>query len=128
MGGCSGVSCGGGDADQAVEDEANDKSTALFSSGTSGTGHSDELSITEDIDVAYALVGISLSVVVDNDMVGVGGSNDCIENGRLGGSGIGELGIGDFGKSFSYQVPGIKAKGKIQVAVNVTPHPSSKDN
>ena len=128
MGGCSGVNCGGGDADQAVEDEANDKSTALFSSGTSGTGHSDKLSITEDIGVAYALVGISLSVVVDDDMVGVGGSNDCIENGRLGGSGIGELGIGDFGKSFSYQVPGIKAKGKIQVAVNVTPHPSSKDN
>lgn len=86
--------------------------------------------MTEDIGVAYALVGISLSVIVAVvdivDIVGVGGSNDCIENGRPGGSGIGEFGTGDLGKSLSCQVPGIKATGKIQVAVNVTPYPSSK--
>jgi hypothetical protein len=122
--------CDSGDADQVVEDdgddddEANDKSitTALFSSSRAGRS-----GITEDIGVAYALVGIPSSLSVD-DMAGVeggGSSNDCIENGRLCGSGIGELGIGDFGKSLSYQVPGIKAMGKIQVAVNVTPHPSS---
>ena len=103
-------SCGGWD-------EANDKCT-LFSSRASGIGRRD---ITEDIGVAYALVGISSSVIVIIDMAGVGGSNDCIENGRLRGSGIGELGIGDFGKSLSCQVPGIKATGTIQVAVNVTP-------
>ena len=55
---------GGGDADQAVEDEAN-----LFSSRASRTGLSDELSITKNIGVAYALVGIS-SVVAIDDMVG----------------------------------------------------------
>ena len=74
----------------------------------------------EDIGVAYALVGVSSSVIVVVDMAGVGGSND---NGRNCGSGIGELGVGDFGKSVSCQVPGIKATGKIQVAVNVTPYP-----
>jgi hypothetical protein len=113
MGRCGGS---GGDADQ--EGEANDKSTTSFSSRASGKGRSD---ITEDIGVAYALVGISSSDIVIVDMAGVGGSNDCIENGRLYGSGIGELGIGDFGKSLSCQVPGIKRKGKIQVADNVTP-------
>ena len=124
MGRCCGGSCGGGgDADQVVEDEANDKSTILFSSKASGSGRSD---ITEDIGVAYALVGVSSSVIVVVDMAGVGGSNDCIESGRYCGSGIGELGSGDFGKSVSCQVPGIKARGKIQVAVNVTPCPSSK--
>jgi hypothetical protein len=113
MGRCGGGGGGGGgDAVQAVEDdEAIDKPTTLFSS----RGRSD---ITEDIGVAYAFVGISSSVIVVVDMVGVGGSN---ENGRLRGSGIGELGIGDFGKSPSCQVPGIKGAGKIQVAVNVTP-------
>ena len=40
---------GGGDADQAVEDEANDKSTTLFSSRALETGYSD---IIEDIGVA----------------------------------------------------------------------------
>ena len=74
----------------------------------------------EDIGVTYALVGVSSSVVVVVDMAGVGGSND---KGRNCGSGIGELGVGDFGKSVSCQVPGIKATGKIQVAVNVTPYP-----
>jgi hypothetical protein len=115
--------CGsrGGDPDQAVEDEAKNKSTTLFSSRASGPGCRD---IIEDIGVAYALDGMS-SVIVVTDMVGVGGSNDCIENGRKRGSGIGELGVGDFGKSFSCQVPGIKATGKTQVAVNVTPCPSS---
>ena len=58
-------------------------------------------------------------------MAGVAGS---IEKGRKLGSGIGELGVGDFGKSLSCQVPGIKATGKIQVAVNVTPCPLSKDS
>ena len=76
--------------------------------------------MTEDIGVAYALIGMSSSVI---DIIGVEESNDCIESGRLSGSGIGELGIGDLGKSLSYQVPGIKATGKIQVAVNVTPYP-----
>ena len=115
MGRCGG-NCGGGDADQAVEDEAKVKS------GISGIGRSE---ITVDIGVAYALVGISssVSIVVVVDMAGVASSNDCIENGRLGGSGIGELGTGDFGKSVSYQVPGIKATGTIQVAVNVIPQP-----
>ena len=56
---------GGGDADQAVEDEAN-----LFTSRASRTGLSDELSITKNIGVAYALVGISSSVVAIDDMVG----------------------------------------------------------
>ena len=84
----------------------------------SGTGG--EPRNTDDIGVSYTLVGISCSVV---DIVGVGGTNDCIGNGRLCGSGIGEFGVGDFGKSLSYQVPGIKATGKIQVAVNVTPYP-----
>jgi hypothetical protein len=110
---------GGGDADQAVEDEANDGSTTPFSP-TSETGRSGELSMAEDIGVAYALVGISSSVVV---VVGVGGSNDCVGNRGLRGSGIGELSTGDFGKSLSCQVPGIKATGKIQVAVNVMPYP-----
>ena len=118
--GRGGGSCGGGDADQAVEDEANNKSTTLFSSRASGRSD-----ITEDIGVAYALVGISSSVIVVVDMAGVGGSNDCIENGGLRGSGIGEFGVGDFGKSPSCQVPGIKA-GKSQVAVNVTPCPFIK--
>ena len=78
----------------------------------------------EDIGVAYALVGVSSSVLVVVDMAGVGGSND---NGRNCGSGIGEFGVGDFGgKSMSCQVSGIKATGKIQVAVNVTPYPSFK--
>ena len=72
----------------------------------------------EDIGVAYALVGVSSSIIVVVDMAGVGGSND---NGRTCGSGIGELGVGDFGKSVSRHVPAIKATGKIQVAVNVTP-------
>lgn len=67
---------GGGDDDQAVEDKADDKSITL---SASRTGCSD---ITEDIGVAYVLVGISSSVIVVVDMVGVGGSNDCIENGR----------------------------------------------
>ena len=72
-----------------------------------------------DIGVAYALVGVSSSsVVVVVDMAGVGGSND---NGWNCGSGIGDLGVGDFGKSVSCHVPGIKAMGKIQVAFNVTP-------
>ena len=48
----------------------------------------------EDIGVAYALAGVSSSVIVVDDMAGVGRSND---NGRNCGSGIGELGIGDFG-------------------------------
>ena len=78
---CGGSCGGGGDADEAVEDETNDKSTSLFSSRASGTGSGDELIIAEDIGVAYALVGISSSVVDIVDMVGVGGSNDCIENG-----------------------------------------------
>ena len=79
MGRCCGGSCGGGgDADQVVEDEANDKSTILFSSRASGSGRSD---ITEDIGVANALVGVSSSVIVVVDMAGVGGSDDCIENG-----------------------------------------------
>ena len=56
---------GGGDADQTVEDEAN-----LFTSRASRTGLSDELSITKNIGVAYALVGISSSVVAIDDMVG----------------------------------------------------------
>ena len=80
MGRCGG-SCGGGDADEAVEDEANDKITSLISLMALGTGSGDELIIAEDIGVAYALVGISSSVVDIVDMVGVGGSNDCIENG-----------------------------------------------
>ena len=73
---CIGDGRGGGDADQAVEDEAKGKSTTLFSSGASS------IDITEDIGVAYALVGISSSVIVAVDNVGVGDSNDCIENGR----------------------------------------------
>ena len=58
-------------------------------------------------------------------MAGVLGSSEegSMEKGRKRGSGIGELGLGDLGKSFSCQVPGIKATGKIQVAVNVTPCP-----
>ena len=76
MGRCGG---GGGDADQAVEDEAKNRSTTLFSSRASGAGCSD---IIEDIGVAYALVGVSSSVIVVVDMAGVQGSNDCIENGR----------------------------------------------
>ena len=73
-------SCGGGgEADQAVEDEVN-KSTTPFSSRESGMGCS---GITEDIGVKYALVDVSSSVIVDIvDIAGVGGSNDCIENGR----------------------------------------------
>ena len=108
--------CSNGDPDQAVEVEAKNKSTTLFSSSASGAaGYSDMI---EDIGVAYALAGVSSSVIVVVDMAGVGGSND---NGRNCGSGIGELGVGDFGKSLSCHVPGIKATGKIQVAVNVTP-------
>lgn len=120
MGRCGGG--GSGDADQAVEDEANDGSTTPFSP-TSETGRSGELSMAEDIGVAYALVGISSSVVVVVDIVGVRGSNDCVGNEGLRGSGIGELSSGDFGKSLSCQVPGIKATGKIQVAVNIMPYP-----
>ena len=64
--------------DQAVEVEAKNKSTTVFSSRASGAaGYSD---IIEDIGVAYALVGVSSSsVIVVDDMAGVGGSND---NGR----------------------------------------------
>lgn len=82
----------------------------------------------EDIGVAYTLVGVSSSVMVIVDMAGVGGSKECIENGRKRGSGMGELRVGDFGKSPSFQVPGFKATGKSQVAVNVMPCPLSKDN
>ena len=78
----------------------------------------------EDIGVAYALVGVSSSVIVVDDMPGVGGGSN--DNGRNCGSGIGELGVGDFGKSVSCHVPGIRTTGKIQVAVNVTPYPSFK--
>ena len=110
--------CSSGDPDQAVEVEAKNKSTTLFSSRASeAAGYSD---IIEDIGVAYALVGVSSSHIVVVDMAGVGGSND---NGRNCGSGIGRLGVGDFGKSVSCHVPGIRATGKIQVAVNVTPYP-----
>ena len=111
--------CSSGDPDQAVEVEVKNKSTTEFSSSASGAaGYSDMI---EDIGVAYALVGVSSSsVIVVVDMAGVGGSND---NGRNCGSGIGELGLGDFGKSVSCHIPGIKATGKIQVAVNVTPYP-----
>ena len=94
--------CNSGDPDQAVEVEAKNKSTTEFSSRASGAaGYSDMI---EDIGVAYALVGVSSSVIVIVDMAGVGGLND---NGRNCGSGIGELGVGDFGKSVSCQVPGI---------------------
>ena len=69
--------CSSGDPDQAVEVEAKKKSTTLFSSRASGAaGYSDMI---EDIGVAYALVGVSSSVIVVDDMAGVGGSND---NGR----------------------------------------------
>ena len=71
-------SCCGGDADQAIEDEANEKSTILFSSRALGTGCT---GIIEDIGVAYALVVKTSSVTVVVDMAGVGGSYDCIENG-----------------------------------------------
>ena len=53
--------CGSsGDPDQAVEDEAKNKSTTVFSSRASGAGYGD---IIEDIGVAYALVGVSSSVI-----------------------------------------------------------------
>ena len=52
--------CSSGDPDQAVEVEAKNKSTTLFSSRASGAaGHSDMI---EDIGVVYALVGVSSSV------------------------------------------------------------------
>ena len=52
--------CTSGDPDQAVEVEAKNKSTTLFSSRASGAaGHSDMI---EDIGVVYALVGVSSSV------------------------------------------------------------------
>ena len=84
--------------DQAVEDEAKNKSTTLFSSRASGGGYSD---IIEDISVAYALIGVSLSVIVVVNKAGIEGSNDSMENGQNRGSGIGELSLGDLGKSFS---------------------------
>ena len=69
--------CTSGDPDQAVEVEAKNKSTTLFSSRASGAaGYSDMI---EDIGEAYALVEVSSSVIVVVDMAGVGGSND---NGR----------------------------------------------
>ena len=83
--------------DQAVEDEAKNKSTTVFSSRASG-GYSD---IIEDISVAYALIGVSLSVIVVVNKAGIEGSNDSMENGQNRGSGIGELSLGDLGKSFS---------------------------
>ena len=58
-------------------------------------------------------------------VAGVGGIKDCIGKG-LRGSEIGELSVGDVGKSLWCQVPGIKAIGKTQVAVNVTPYPAPK--
>jgi hypothetical protein len=36
---------------------------------------------------------------------------------------VGGLCVGDFGTSFSFQVPGISAIGNNQVAVRVTPWP-----
>ena len=70
--------CSSGDPDQAVEVEAKNKSTTEFSSRASGAaGYSDTIEV---IGVAYALVGVSSSViVVVVDMAGVGGLND---NGR----------------------------------------------
>jgi len=53
----------------------------------------------------------------------VGGSDVC-GGGEVGGSGAGDW-VGDFGKSCSRNVPGIKAIGRSQVAVNVTPKPKS---
>ena len=80
MGGKCGGDGSSGDPDQAVEDKAKNKSTMLFSSRASGGGYSD---IIEDIGVAYALVGVSLSVIVVVDIAGVlKGSNDSMENGR----------------------------------------------
>ena len=58
MGGRCG--CGSSDPDQAVEDEAKKKSTTVFSSRASEAGYRD---IIEDIGVAYALVGVSSSVI-----------------------------------------------------------------
>ena len=84
--------------DQAVEDEAKNKSTTVFSSRASGGGYSD---IIQDISVAYALIGVSLSVIVVVNKAGIEGSNDSMENGQNRGSGIGELSLGDLGKSFS---------------------------
>ena len=84
--------------DQAVEDEAKNKSTTVFSSRASGGGYSD---IIEDISVAYALISVSLSVIVVVNKAGIEGSNDSMENGQNRGSGIGELSLGDLGKSFS---------------------------
>ena len=105
MGGKCGGDGSSGDPDQAVEDKAKNKSTTLFSSRASGGGYSD---IIEDIGVAYALVGVSLSVIVVVDIAGVlKGSNDSMENGRNR-----RVGCWRFGKSFSCQVPGIKATDK----------------
>ena len=72
------IVCGSsGDPDQAVEVEAKNRPTTQFSSRASGAaGYNDMI---EDIGVAYALVGVSSSVIVVVDMAGVGGSND---NGR----------------------------------------------
>jgi hypothetical protein len=42
------------------------------------------------------------------------------DGGEVGGRGAGDW-VGDLGKSNSCHVPGIKAMGRSQVAVNVTP-------
>ena len=51
----------------------------------------------------------------------VGGKEGLVgSGGEVGGRGTGDW-VGDFGKSNSCHVPGIKAMGSNQVAVNVTP-------
>ena len=72
MGRCCGDR-GNPDHWQAVEEEAKNKSTSLFSSRASGAGYSN---VIENIGVENALVGVSSSVIVVVDMAGVGGSDE----------------------------------------------------
>ena len=63
----------------------------------------------EDIGVAYALVGVSSSVIVVVDMAGVEGSND---NGRNCGSGIEELVLEILGNPCRAKFQGLKQRVK----------------
>lgn len=87
--------------------------------GEAGVGKGDTIG---DGEMGGGEVGVGIVGGFDGELGivgapdGGGDPEDGCPGRETGGRGIGDC-VGDLGKSFSYQVPGIKAIGRIQVAV-----------